>query len=197
MKVDNVTAAKPMIGGAVFRAPFGTALPTTASETLDSAFEDLGYISSDGIKNTTEITSEEVKAWGGDVVMTPETGKSDKFTIKFIEATNTGVLKTVHGQDNVTGTLETGITIRVNSKEHSEDSYVIDTVLRGGSIKRLVIPKGKVTAIGEIQYVDNIPVGYDTTISAVPHEEWDGDTHREYILGASTTETEPATGGNG
>lgn len=193
MKVDNVTAAKPMIGGAVFRAPFGTPLPATASATLDSAFEDLGYISSDGVKNTTEITSEEVKAWGGDVVMTPETGKSDKFTMKFIEATNAGVLKTVHGDDNVSGELATGITVRVNSKEHSEDSYVIDTVLRGGAIKRLVIPKGKVTAVGEVQYVDNAPVGYDTTISAAPYETWEGDTHREYILGAET-ETEESDG---
>ena len=185
MKVDNVTAAKPMIGGAVFHAPLGTALPDSASATLNAAFKSLGYISSDGVKNATEITSEEIKAWGGDVVLTPETGKSDKFTMKFIEGTNVEVLKFVKNSDNVSGSLETGITLRENCKEHVEESIVIDMVLRNNSVKRIVIPKGKVTSVGELQYVDNVPVGYDTTISAAPYETWDGDTHREYILGAT------------
>ena len=81
--------------------------------------------------------------------------------------------------------LETGITLRENCKEHVEESIVIDMVLRNNSVKRIVIPKGKVTSVGELQYVDNVPVGYDTTISAAPYETWDGDTHREYILGAT------------
>ena len=41
----NVTAAKPKVGGAVWRAPLGTTLPTDAKTALDKAFKSLGYIS--------------------------------------------------------------------------------------------------------------------------------------------------------
>lgn len=40
----NVTTAKPKIGGAVYSAPLGTALPTDATTKLDDAFKALGYI---------------------------------------------------------------------------------------------------------------------------------------------------------
>lgn len=197
MRVDNVTAAKPLIGGGVFHAPLGTPLPESALTTLNSAFADLGYISTDGVKNTGEITSEDIKAWGGDIVLTPETGKSDKFIVKFIEATNDEVLKVVHGSENVSGTLATGIMVRVNSKEHVEESFVIDTILRNNAVKRIVIPKGKVVAVGEVQYVDNNLVAYEVTISAAPYDAWDGDTHREYIIAAqSGTSSGGSSGGS-
>ena len=44
MDAKNVTAAKPKVGGAVWRAPLGTALPTDAKTELDAAFKSLGYI---------------------------------------------------------------------------------------------------------------------------------------------------------
>ena len=36
----NVTTGKPKVGGAVFRAPVGTTLPTDASTALNSAFKE-------------------------------------------------------------------------------------------------------------------------------------------------------------
>ena len=179
--VTNVTTGKPAVGGAVYRAPLGTTLPTSASAELDEAFVSLGYISEDGLTNENSIETEEVKAWGGDTVLNSQTGKTDTFGATFIEALNVEVLKMVYGDENVSGTLATGITVRANSKEAGGSCYVVDQIMREGALKRIVIANGKLSDLGEISYNDSDAVGYDVTLTALPGFS-DGDTHKEYII---------------
>lgn len=184
---NYVSVGKPMIGGAVFRAPLGTTLPTNATATLGSAFENMGYISEDGVTNNNARESENIKAWGGDTVLSPQTNKTDTFGMTFLEVLNATVLKAVHGDDNVDGDISSGITVKVNSKELEAAAWVIDMEMTQGVLKRIVIPNGKITEISEVSYKDNAAVGYKTTITAFPGT--DGDSHKEYIVGADESES--------
>ena len=180
--VALVTTGKPKKTGAIFRAPYGTTLPTTSVATLDSAFKLLGYVSEDGVTNSNSPETATVKAWGGDTVLTTQNEKNDTFSFKLIEALNADVLKTVYGDNNVSGASVTdtnGITVTANADELPVSSWVIDMIVNGNYIKRIVIPAGKVSEIGDIEYVDDDAVGYEITVSCMPDET--GMTHKEFI----------------
>ena len=182
----NVSTGKPNVSGAIYRAARTGSLtvPTSASASLSSDYKCLGYISEDGVTNDLSMETDKVKAWGGDTVLVFQTDKGDTFKFKLLETLNEDVLKTIFGASNVTVTAATttapkSITINVNSEEQEEAVWVIDMIMRGNNPKRIVIPYGKISEMGEITYKDNEAVGYDVTITGTADSS--GNTHYEYM----------------
>lgn len=180
----NVTTGKAKVGGAVHWAPAGTTLPKDAVTELAETFISLGYCSDDGLTNSSAPDTDKVKAWGGDTVMSTNNGRPDTYKLTLIEAENVDVLKRVYNESNVTGTLATGITVKVNSDDPEEGVWVIDMIMRGNVAKRIVIPSGSITDLGDITYTDGDAVGYEVTITCTP--DTDGNTHYEYMKKAAT-----------
>ena len=180
MDSNNVTWAKPKITGAVFVAPLKTDLPTDAKTNLGEAFKSLGYTSDDGIENDNSMETDTIKAWGGDIVANILKEKKDTFTFTLIETLNIDVLGLVTGKENVDGDLKTGIKVTSNMNELPNQIFVLEMILKGGVLKRIVIPNGKVTKVDKVSYKDDGISGYGITITAFPVN---GNTHYEYIVG--------------
>lgn len=177
---NNVSAGKPKKTGAIWAAPKGTTLPQNTSEALAEAFKCLGYCSDAGLVNTTNLETSKIKAWGGDTVLVIQTSKEDSFKYTLIEVKNLDVLKFVYGSGNVSGTLETGITVTANSDQPEEVELVIDMIMSDNTAKRIVIPSATISAVGDVTYSDEDAIGYETTVDCIPDE--DGNTHYEYML---------------
>lgn len=182
----KVSTGKASVTGAVFRAPQGTTLPTNASSAIADPFVCLGYVSEDGLTNTNSPESDNIKAWGGDVVIAMQNGKPDTFKFKLIESMNQDVQKAVYGSANVT-TITVGegddshteTKITANASDQEDASWIFEIILKGSKIKRIVVPNAKITEIGDIGYSDSDAIGYEVTITAVP--DANGNTHYEYI----------------
>ena len=183
----HVTVGKPKVGGAIFWAPLDTELPTDATAALNAAFANLGYISEDGVVNSNSPESDDIKAWGGSTVLTTQTGKTDTFQFTLIEALSVAPLRLVYGVANVTGDLSTGITIKANDTQQDSGCLVIDMIMRGGVLKRIVLPSASVGEVGDISYTDSDAVGYQTTLTASP--DTTGNTHYEYIVDPTAAES--------
>ena len=165
-----VTAAKPKsaIGGAVWVAPYGTDLPESANANLNAAFKGLGYNTEDGLTRSVEKDTETVKAWGGDVVLVLDNGKTETFKFSLLDAHSVPGLKLLNGDENVTGDeLATGISVVSNNKEQAAHAFVIDMIERNNTLHRIVIPNGIVSEIEDINYVDNDAVAYGITLTAM------------------------------
>lgn len=176
---DNVSFGKPKATGAVYVAPAGTTVPTTAWEALAGAFKNMGYVSEDGLVNNVESDTENVNAWGGDLVLVGQTTFTESFMVNLLE-TNAEALKVYYGEDNVTEEVDGSLTVQQTSEMLPNVVVVFDLVMTGGRIKRIVIPDAQIAdRSGEITYVDGEPITYPAMFVAYP--DANGQTHVEYI----------------
>lgn len=186
---ENVTAGKPKVGGSVYRAPIGTTLPTDAITPLPAAFENLGYMSEDGVTNSNSTESEQVKDWGGVNVLTTKTSEEDTFKFTMIEFKRKAALQTYWGDDAVTGTdVESGLSVAVGGNEDQAHVYVIEKVLKGGVLQRTVLPSATVSEKEDIEYTNADAVGLGVTLAC--DADANGHTHYEYLQKAPVSDGE-------
>ena len=169
----NVAVGKPKlsVSGGVLVAPMGTTRPTTYAGSYDPAYVSVGYVGEDGVTETSERSTEEIRAWGGDKVRTVQTEFGTNLEFTLIESRNAEALKLVFGADNVTEAAGE-ITVKRNSKVLPHVQFIID-MLDGENSRHLDVGRGQVVEVGEITYVDGEAIAYTLTVSCDPDENND------------------------
>lgn len=175
----NVSVGKPnlAVSGGVLVAPVGTERPTTHAGPYDPAYVSPGYVSTDGVTETSERSTEEIRAWGGQKIRTVQTEFGTTLSLTLIESRNAEALKLVFGEDNVSEATGEFV-IKRNEKVLPYRQFIID-MLDGENGRHLDVGRGQVTEVGDITYVDGEAISYELTISCDPDDN--GDTLIERV----------------
>lgn len=168
---NNVIAGKPKVGGAVFRAPLGTAIPVDARTPLPAAFVELGYVSSEGWARQINKAYEAINAWGGDEVSKSRTEHSVGFSTTLIEDLNVKTQTAKWGTAAVVSTPATAthgnlVTVTYVGDDTEPGVWVFDMDDQG-KLHRTVFPNAVDTTEGfEQTFSDSDPVGLPFEMTA-------------------------------
>ena len=153
------------VTGVVSAAPTGTAAPTSSSVALNASFVDLGYVGEEGVVESRERSTSDIKAWqNADVVRTVVTDGKATFSLTLIESSKP-VIELVYGAVTTGASATDGKITVIPTATGGRKSFVID-VVDGAEKKRIYIPQGEVTETGDITYASGEPIGYPIVITA-------------------------------
>lgn len=170
----NVAVGKPdlAVSGGVLVAPIGTARPTSLAGPIDEAYLSVGYVSTDGVRETSERSTEEIRAWGGQKIRTVQTEFGTSLALTLIESRNAEALKFVFGEDNVDTSTAGEIVVKRNEKTLPYVQLLV-SMLDGENSSHLDVGRAQVTEVGDVTYVDGEAISYELTISCDPDENGD------------------------
>lgn len=160
----NSANVRVAVTGAVYVGPTATPAPTGATTAVGVGFTDLGYLSEDGVTESRERSTNEIRAWQkASLVREVVTESSMSYSFTLIE-TNEETVGLYYGTtvDSVTGAVQID-----PSATGGRKSYVID-IEDGDSDMRVYIKDAEVSEVGETQYSNGEAIGYEITLRAYP-----------------------------
>jgi hypothetical protein len=178
--VGNVIQGVPVTTGGVLIGTSGASLPTTAS-AVTTGFTALGYVGDAGLVESRTRTTDKIKAWGGDVVKVVQSEFSVTYQFTLYESLNANVLKAIDGSADVSTTAATSAhgtlqAVAVNGGTLPKLPWIFD-MKDGVAKKRIVVPLGQVTAVGDISHTDSGVISYPVTLEAFA----DGSGNQAYV----------------
>lgn len=174
MAGKNVSEVQVAVDGVVSVAPAGTAAPTTAVSALPAAYKDLGYVSEDGVTETTNQATDQIRAWqNATVVRTVVTEGDVQFSFTLIQ-TSAEVLAFYYG-----GTVSAtdGSIVVDPTVERPRQVMVLD-IIDGADLIRVYAPEAQITEVGDIVYQSGAPIGYEVTVTAHYNDALNGSVQK-------------------
>ena len=165
------------VDGVVSVGVFGVAVaPTTAVSVLGVTWKDLGYVSEDGVEETTEQNTTPLRAWQNQkVVRTLIEEGSIQYALTLIQ-TSADTVALYYG-----GTVDeaTGSIVINPSQARPTIAMVID-VIDGDRVVRAYAPEAQVVEVGSQVYQNGEAIGYEVTIEASYNETLGGSVKKWY-----------------
>jgi hypothetical protein len=150
-------------GGIYFTDDDTAELPIAVTDTLDAKFDEVGYVSEDGVTETINSTTNRIRAWqNGDIVREVETEHDYTLQFTMIE-TNETSLAIYYGNH------EDGLT-EVKAGQKVRGLWVFD-FKDGDDLVTIAVPDGEVTARESINRRAGDPTSYGVTVTCYPDEE--------------------------
>jgi hypothetical protein len=199
--VAQVIAPSPRVTGSVLYAAVGTPLPLSSYATVNSTFEDLGYVNEAGLKNKEDRPQTDIFVWGGDLIASLQGHYMQTMQFTVVQFLDENVLAAGYGNSNITVTPKTSqqgkeIAVLMNSKRLDTLSWVFDgyylTSAGSNALVRIVIPIGHVVQRGELNLTDKALASLDLTIKAFP----DANGNHGYLYVNDGITTGATTGGS-
>ncbi|MFB4265302.1 hypothetical protein [Nonomuraea sp. GTA35] len=155
------------VTGAVYSGPSSAAAPTSATSTVPATYNDLGYISEDGVVEAYDEDVQDIQAWqGGAIVRTLISSSKATLAFTMIE-TKASVLEMYHKGSTVESLGPNGYKIDVKLPNVVRKKIILD-VLDGDTHTRIYVPDGEVTERGEITYINDETISYPVTLTCYP-----------------------------
>lgn len=175
----NVSTVKGVAGGYLFSAPVGTSLPENFWDPLDEAFECLGFVTEDGLKEAPDGSADDIKDMSGDIVGQTDESTTETLVFALMEISEMS-LATRYGHDNVDGNDASQIVVDHNwAKAKEERSIVADLVMKNGRRWRKVIADSTVSERGEMQLNGANVASHEVTVKYLSDSE--GSYCKDYI----------------
>ena len=170
--VLQFVAVSPRATGSIMRAPLNTPLPTTSYAALSNTWLDLGYADENGLKQKENRTNTDVFVWGGSLGGTIQDKYDRTMDFKLMQLMNSQVVATAYGINNtsvIPATSQYGneIAVKMNPNLLDTQSWVFDGFFNA-MLVRIVIPIGRVVAIGDVDLTHKMFTSIACTLKAYP-----------------------------
>lgn len=157
---NSANAVMVGITGAVYVGPLSASSPTSATSALDADFDELGFVTSDGVTFATDKSTNQIRAFQkNDLVREVITETTVTYEFSALE-TNETAIETYFGSTMVDGKVEFD-----PSSSGGRKSFVID-VIDGDKEIRHYIPTGEITNIMEQTFANGEAITYGFTLTA-------------------------------
>ncbi|WP_421572280.1 hypothetical protein M1L65_05875 [Slackia exigua] len=157
--------------GAILDAPVGTPLPKSAVEALDAKFASSGYITSDGVKVSTDRKTSDIADWSGSTVR--KLLQSFDGTISWSEMQmSVESLRHAFGASAVKETQANNqhgnqVSLELSASMPEARSWVFK--MKDGKARMLiVVPNGQVTDVDSLTFNSSDAIALPVTLSCYP-----------------------------
>ena len=170
MASNNVNLGIGAATGMFFHAPANTALPAYPTEALAAAWEEVGYISADGITWHHGRSAEPLKDWSNSIRRQLQSDATGTVTAPIISTTNE-VLDTLFGSSNVTSAAATTAhgaleSVMVSEGVMSGEEAFLFLMKDGDDTMMLGTTKGFITSLDDVAFAPGSAITWNATVSA-------------------------------